>query len=65
MTETVAATTDAEVAELRGELELLELQRNRLLARVAAKDEEFAKERAAWKRERAELQKQIKELRRG
>lgn len=63
-TEAVAATTD-ELEELVEQLALCEMQRSRLLARVAAKDEEFGKERAAWKRREAQLLSQIKELRRG
>ena len=61
----VAATADGELDELVEQLATCEMQRNRLLARVASKDEEFGKERAAWKRREAQLLAQIKELRRG
>jgi hypothetical protein len=47
-------------------------QVQRLLARVAAKDAEFAKERAAWKRQDAErvtrikhLEREVRELKKG
>lgn len=67
MEEVVEAPADvgAELESLRERLELAEMQRARLLARVAAKDEEFAKERAVWKHTEARLRNEIKELRRG
>jgi uncharacterized protein involved in exopolysaccharide biosynthesis len=67
MSEVVEAPAEAgaELAQLREQLETAEMQRVRLLARVAAKDEEFAKERAAWKHIEARLRNEIKELKRG
>ena len=52
---------DAELTRLREQNEML-LQRNeRLTKRVLTKDQEFAKERNAWRREKARLQQALRE----
>lgn len=55
--EQVAATTKL------NEVDVLRMQVTRLLARVAAKDAEFAQERAAYKRQLFDLQREVRELR--